>query len=78
MKRPVLVAAMALGLGVLLTSFTASPASALCNQICRAKCTLQWKQYFKSKAECIKVWSRRNGPSGKGCGAPGGPYQRCE
>jgi hypothetical protein len=77
MTRTIVAALAVAGISVFLASVSPTPAFARCNEICKAKCTLQWKQYFKSKAECIRVWSRRNGPTGKGCGAPGGPYQQC-
>lgn len=78
MRRTILAALAVAGISVFLASVSTSPAFALCNEICKAKCTLHWKHDFSSKAECIRVWSRRNGPTGKGCGARGGPYQQCE
>ena len=69
---------IAMALSLPLVSLAGSPAFALCNKICRAKCTLGWRAEFKSEQDCIKVWSRRNGPTGVGCGAKGGPFQRCE
>jgi hypothetical protein len=76
MKQAGIVAVVGSVAGALL--LTTSPASALCNSICRAKCTLGWQREFKSEKECIQVWSRRNGPSGLGCGQKGAPFQRCE
>jgi hypothetical protein len=67
------------GLAVMaiVTVFT-TPASALCNEICRAKCKLYWNQEIGSYNQCLAVWSVRNGPSGRGCGAPGASFQRCQ
>ena len=55
-----------------------TPAAALCNDICKAKCKANWSLEFASEKQCLAVWSRRNGPSGRGCGTPGGPFKRCE
>ena len=72
--------AFVLGIGIfsLAAPFTSTSSFALCNKICQAKCTLSWQHEFKSEAECRAVWSRRNGPSGLGCGGKGAPFQRCE
>ncbi len=59
------------------TAFS-TPASALCNEVCRAKCKLYWNQEFGSEKQCLIVWSGRNGPTGRGCGAPGAPFQPCQ
>lgn len=58
-------------------AFTSTPCLAKCNDICQAKCKLQWQSAFASRAECVKVWSRRNGPTGWGCGVRGGPFVPC-
>ena len=36
-----------------------SPAAALCNKICQAKCKASWQSEFTSEKECLRVWSRR-------------------
>lgn len=55
-----------------------SPSFAICNDICQSRCKETWQKFgFKSEAECVRIWSRRNGPSGFGCGKPGAPYQAC-
>lgn len=71
---------LAVGAAITLTSVStfSTAASALCNEICQAKCKLGWQPEFKSRKECVVVWSRRNGPTGRGCGTPGGRYERCE
>ncbi len=75
-------AIIALGFGVAATlmaaPITSRPAFAICNEICQSKCAAEWQKYFKSQKQCITVWSRRNGPTGLGCGAPGGPFQQCK
>lgn len=77
MKGLIAGLAIAIALTVLSVPFASTPSFAICNAICQAKCTLHWKQYFASKAECVRVWSRRNGPSGRGCGQPGGQFVSC-
>jgi hypothetical protein len=61
---------------VSLASFS-SPAYPVCSDVRRAKCQAKWRGYFSSEQQCIAVWSLRNGPSGRGCGEPGGQYKRC-
>jgi hypothetical protein len=74
MRKLVLLGCLVIPVAV---SFS-SPAAALCNNICRAKCKANWQIEFTSEKQCIAVWSRRNGPTGRGCGKPGGPFVRCE
>lgn len=73
--------AAVLGLAIVYTvvggPFVSTPSFAICNAICQAKCTVQWRQYFHSGAECVRVWSRRNGPSGRGCGQRRGSFVPC-
>lgn len=69
--------AIAIALTVVGGLFASTPSFAICNAICQGKCTAQWQQYFSSRAECVRVWSRRNGPSGHGCGQRGGPFVSC-
>ena len=78
MKKVAIATAFAIGVSLLGAPMISTPASALCNAICKAKCTLNWKGEFKSEKECLVVWSRRNGPTGRGCGGDGMPFQRCE
>jgi hypothetical protein len=70
MKIIVAVLVIASSGAVSLTTFSGS-ASALCNEICRAKCEASWRKYFKSARQCRDVWSLRNGRSGYGCGLRG-------
>ena len=62
---------------IIISLVTSTPSFAICNEICQGKCKLQWQGSFKSRAECVQVWSRRNGPTGWGCGARGGSFVRC-
>jgi hypothetical protein len=78
MKQILVAVAIAVAVAVFTAPFTSTPSFALCNKICQAKCTLGWKNEFKSEQECRNVWSRRNGPTGVGCGQKGQPFQRCE
>lgn len=70
------------GLGVAIASvsavLTSTPSFALCNGICMKKCqtAVSYGQYM-TMDDCVKVWSKRNGPSGRGCGKPGERWQPC-
>lgn len=57
---------------------TSTPSFALCNAVCTKKCesAVSGGQYTTMDA-CVKVWSKRNGPTGRGCGKPGAPWQSC-
>lgn len=68
---------LALAIALLAAPVTSTPSFAICNEICQAKCKLQWQSYFKSREECVRVWSRRNGPTGFGCGPRGAPFVSC-
>ncbi len=69
-----------LGLAIATSSYflTSTPSFALCNSVCQAKCQAAVARgEYLNQAACVKVWSPRNGPTGKGCGKPGAPWQSC-
>src|SRR5262245_17096132 len=76
MKFTVFTSAVATCIVMSMAGF-GSPAYAVCNDVCLGKCKANWKNFFSSEKQCIEVWSRRNGPSGFGCGTRGGPYESC-
>jgi hypothetical protein len=77
MRNTLLIIFLSLAIATASALLTSTPSFALCNEICQAKCKLGWQNEFKSQKECVAVWSRRNGPTGRGCGTSGS-FQRCE
>lgn len=69
---------LGLVIAALSTFIFSSPSFALCNSVCTAKCqaAVSRGDYMNMDA-CVKVWSKRNGPKGVGCGKPGAPWQSC-
>ena len=73
--------AIAAVLAVAANVFNSTTSLALCNQVCMQKCAQVLSgptPLFPSMKECIEVWSRRNGPTGLGCGKKGERWKSCE
>ena len=78
MRKVFAVSGLTIAIALFGAPLTSTSSFALCNKTCQAKCTLSWQGEFKSEKECQAVWSRRNGPTGRGCGGAGQPFQRCQ
>jgi hypothetical protein len=78
MRNALIIFGLGLAIATLSVFLTSTPSFALCNGVCMQKCqsAVASAQYPTMDA-CVKVWSKRNGPSGKGCGKPGEPWQSC-
>ena len=79
MLRTLIGMGIAVALGFVANSFDATPSFAVCNKICQDKCARATGfGAFSTVKECVEAWSRRNGPTGLGCGKPGEPWKACE